>query len=146
MTPRDDSRPMIGWVSHRCCHRHDTLKSLGNEPVGSFLRCSRPLCSSQHTASTPTPLSTAECGRGLKKPLAPHRSAGLLSGPSGPNSVHVPDILIESVPFFRRRRTETQSIELIPMSMFHPELPAEDVCFGSGAWKTVVSSCSLERR
>ena len=41
------------------------------QPKGLLLRCSRPLCSSQQTARTPTPTSKADLGEGLKKP-SPH--------------------------------------------------------------------------
>jgi hypothetical protein len=77
--------------------QHTRRHALGDSPFVIQdkvlnLRCSRPLCSSQQTARTPTPTSKADLGEGLKKPSPPNtpKERQGSSGPSGPNSVHAP--------------------------------------------------------
>jgi hypothetical protein len=90
------------------------------QPKGLLLRCSRPLCSSQQTARTPTPTSNAGFGEGLQETITPTPERAGLSGPSGPNSVHVPASPDHTVPTPRKERTEHSRNQPAPMSMFHP--------------------------
>ena len=60
----------------------------------SFLRCSRPLCSSQSTGGTFPARRSAAARKGPEVWLAPKNS----SGPSGPNSVHVPAASLRTFP------------------------------------------------
>ena len=92
------------------------------QPKGLLLRCSRPLCSSQQTARTPTPTESLNhrLREGLQETITPTPKRGKLSGPSGPNSVHVPDRPAPTVPTPQVRRTRSEPFRRAPMSMFHP--------------------------
>jgi hypothetical protein len=91
-------------------------------PKAPFLRCSRPLCSSQQTARTPTPDNPKSSSvKACKQPSPPPPKPGAgLSGPSGPNSVHAPASPDHTVPTPQAERTEYSRNQPAPMSMFHP--------------------------
>src|SRR5690606_38182627 len=84
-------------VGSPCRSRDPTLKERGI----SDLRCSRPLCSSQSTGGTNPRLACS-----VRSNLDSHEKVlrlvclrGDATGPSGPNSVHAPELPFRSVPF-----------------------------------------------
>ena len=95
-------------------------------------RCSRPLCSSQHTIGTSTPPPTGRFTLAQRRTRRPnphqHSRVNRKPGPSGPNNVHQPTRSPRPVPTHSRRsrRTETGScapdctVNVPPMSYRQP--------------------------
>lgn len=99
--------------------------------VSSDLRCSRPLCSSQHTIGTTLPQHnrvsfmrpTEEPNQNPKAPVTaqPPTITVRKPGPSGPNNVHQPPALTTN-PFQTRKQVVLRPTATLTtaLSMFHP--------------------------
>jgi hypothetical protein len=105
--------------SHELIYRSKNRYFKNTQSVS--LRCSRPLCSSQSTGGTPPRTPTRETRkRGPEsQPPPPPRRAEAAPGPSGPNSVHVPNH--HDPPFQTPKgRTQQNDQRSTPRHMFHP--------------------------